>query len=122
MDKDKILESIGNMSVLEACQLIKDMEEKFDVSSDDLVPVVVEQVIEEVVEEEQTEFLVMLTSYGEKKVAVIKVVRAHCGLQLKESMALVNSVPVQIGNTMSTDDAETLKRLLEEAGGTVELK
>ena len=122
MDKDKVLELIGNMSVLEACQLIKDMEEKFGVSSDDRAPVVIEQVVEEVVVEEPTEISVMLTSYGEKKVAVIKVVRAHCGLQLKESMALVNSVPVQIGNVMSPDQAEELKRLLQDAGGTVEFK
>ena len=122
MDKDKVLELIGSMSVLEACQLIKDMEEKFGVSSDDLEPIVVEQAVEEVVVEEPTEISVILTSYGEKKVGVVKIIRAHTGLDLKQSMALANDVPSQIGDVMSPDQAEELKRLLEDAGGTVELK
>ena len=122
MDKDKVLELIGSMSVLEACQLIKDMEEKFGISEDDLEPIVVEQAVEEVVVEEPTEISVILTSYGEKKVGVVKIIRAHTGLDLKQSMALANDAPSQIGDVMSPDQAEELKRLLEDAGGTVELK
>ena len=122
MDKDKVLELIGSMSVLEACQLIKDMEEKFGISEDDLEPVVVEQAVEEVVVEEPTEISVILTSYGEKKVGVVKIIRAHTNLDLKQSMALANDAPSQIGDVMSPDQAEELKRLLEDAGGTVELK
>ena len=122
MNKKEVLEAIYNMSVLEACQLIKDIEEKFSVSAQALAPVAIEQVVEEVVVEEELDVVVMLTSYGDKRVNVIKAVRSITGLQLKESLELVRSVPVQIGNSMSPTNAEELKRILEDAGGKVNIE
>ena len=122
MNKKEVLEAIYNMSVLEACQLIKDIEEKFSVSAQALAPIAIEQVVEEVVVEEELDVVVMLTSYGDKRVNVIKAVRSITGLQLKESLELVRSVPVQIGNSMSPTNAEELKRILEDAGGKVNIE
>jgi len=122
MNKEEVLEAIYNMSVLEACQLIKDIEEKFSVSAQALAPVAIEQVVEEVVVEEELDVDVILISYGDKRVSVIKAVRSILGLQLKESLELVRSAPVQIGNSMSPINAEELKRILEDAGGKVNIK
>jgi len=121
MDREKLLEKIANMSVMDVVKLTKEMEEKFDVSGDVVAVAHVEQVVE-VVKEEQEYFTVMLTSYGEKRVEVVKAVRAHTGLGLKESLELVKSVPVQVGDIMARTAADELKRILEVAGGVVEIK
>ena len=105
--KEEILESIENMSVLELSELVKALEERFGVSA--------------TAEEEQTEFDVVLQSAGEKKIQVIKEVRAATGLGLKEAKALVDDAPNPVKEALSREDAEALKAKLEEAGATVEL-
>ena len=123
MNKDKILNEISDMTVMECVELIKDIEEKFDVKASDVVqmqPVVEQVMVEEMIEELDVD--VILTGYGDKRVDVIKAVRSITGLQLKESLELVRSVPVQIGNSMPPIEAEELKRILELAGGTVDIK
>ena len=122
--KEEILESVGNMSVLELSELIKDMEEKFGVSAQAAVAVAAPAAGggEAEAVEEQTEFDVMLTSFGEKKVAVIKVVRAITSLGLKEAKDLVEGVPASVKEGAGKDEAEEMKKQLEEAGATVELK
>ena len=106
-NKEEILESIENMSVLELSELVKALEERFGVSA--------------AAEEEQTEFDVVLQSAGEKKIQVIKEVRAATGLGLKEAKALVDDAPNPVKEALSREDAEALKAKLEEAGATVEL-
>jgi large subunit ribosomal protein L7/L12 len=122
--KEEILESVGNMSVLELSELIKDMEEKFGVSAQAAVAVAAPAAGggEAEAVEEQTEFDVMLTSFGEKKVAVIKAVRAITSLGLKEAKDLVEGVPASVKEGAGKDEAEDMKKQLEEAGATVELK
>ena len=122
--KEEILESVGNMSVLELSELIKDMEEKFGVSAQAAVAVAAPAAGggEAEAVEEQTEFDVMLTSFGEKKVAVIKAVRAITSLGLKEAKDLVEGVPASVKEGAGKDEAEEMKKQLEEAGATVELK
>ena len=122
--KEEILESVGNMSVLELSELIKDMEEKFGVSAQAAVAVAAPAAGggEAEAEEEQTEFDVVLTSFGEKKVAVIKAVRAITSLGLKEAKDLVEGVPAAVKEGAGKDEAEEMKKQLEEAGATVELK
>lgn len=122
--KEELLETIGNMSVLELSELIKDMEEKFGVSAQAAVAAAPAAGAGEVAEaaEEQTEFDVVLSSYGENKVGVIKAVRAVTGLGLKEAKDLVESAPSAVKEGASKDDAESIKSQLEEAGASVELK
>jgi len=122
--KEEILESVGNMSVLELSELIKDMEEKFGVSAQAAVAVAAPAAGggEAEAAEEQTEFDVVLTSFGEKKVAVIKAVRAITSLGLKEAKDLVEGAPAPVKEGAGKDEAEEMKKLLEEAGATVELK
>ncbi len=122
--KEEILESVGNMSVLELSELIKDMEEKFGVSAQAAVAVAAPAAGggEAEAAEEQTEFDVVLTSFGEKKVAVIKVVRAITSLGLKEAKDLVEGAPTSVKEGAGKDEAEEMKKQLEEAGATVELK
>lgn len=122
--KEELLETIGNMSVLELSELIKDMEEKFGVSAQAAVAAAPAAGAGEAAEavEEQTEFDVMLSSYGENKVGVIKAVRAVTGLGLKEAKDLVESAPSAVKEGASKDDAESIKSQLEEAGASVELK
>jgi len=120
---NEVLDMISDLTVMECVELIKDMEDKFDIVASDatvMQPVVEQVMVEEMIEELDVD--VILISYGDKRVSVIKAVRSILGLQLKESLDIVNSAPVQIGNVMSTDNAEKLKLLLEEAGGTVALK
>jgi len=121
MKREELLKQIANMSVMDVVKLTKEMEEKFDVSGD-VVAIPAIQEVAEIVEEAQDEFTVMLTSYGEKRVEVVKAVRVHTGLGLKESLELVKSVPVQVGDIMARTAADELKRLLELAGGTVDIK
>jgi len=122
--REEILESVGNMSVLELSELIKDMEEKFGVSAQAAVAVAAPAAGggEPAAAEEQTEFDVVLSSFGEKKVAVIKAVRAVTSLGLKEAKDLVESAPTPVKEGAGKDEAEEIKKQLEEAGATVELK
>ena len=124
MSREEILNAIGEMSVLELSELIKDVEEKFGVSASAAVAVAAPAGTsgEEVVAEEQTEFDVLLTSFGEKKVGVIKAVRAMTGLGLKEAKDLVEAVPSLIKEGVNKDESEEVKKQLEEAGATVEIK
>jgi large subunit ribosomal protein L7/L12 len=122
--KDQVIEFISNMSVLEMSDLVKEMEEKFGVSAaaaavaapaassgDTTAPV-----------EEKTEFDVILTSIGEKKINVIKEVRGITGLGLKEAKEAVESAPKSIKEGVTSEEAEEIKKKLEEAGASVEIK
>lgn len=121
--KDDILEAISNMSVMEVVELISDMEEKFGVSAAAAVAVAAAPAGDAGgAAEEQTEFDVVLTSFGDAKVGVIKAVRAATGLGLKEAKALVESAPAPVKEAASKDEAEALKKQLEEAGASVEIK
>jgi large subunit ribosomal protein L7/L12 len=122
--KEDILESIGNMSVLELSGLIKDMEEKFGVSAQAAVAVAAPAAGggEAEAAEEKTEFDVVLTSFGENKVSVIKAVRAITSLGLKEAKDLVEGAPAPVKEAAGKDEAEEIKKQLEEAGASVELK
>ena len=126
LSKDDILEAIGNMSVLELSQLIKDMEEKFGVSAAAAAVAVAAPAAAGgdagAAAEEKTEFDVVLVSAGEKKVEAIKVVRAATGLGLKEAKDLVDGAPKAVKEGVSKADAEALKKQLEEAGAKVEVK
>ena len=126
MNREEVLNAVAEMSVLELSQLIKDMEEKFDVSASAAVAVVAPAAGEAGGDagaaEEQTEFDAMLTSFGEKKVPVIKAVRALTGLGLKEAKDLVESAPVAVKEGVTKDEAGEIKKQIEEAGGSVEIK
>lgn len=125
VSKDDILEAIGNMSVLELSQLIKDMEEKFGVSAAAAVAAVAAPAAAgggDAGGEEKTEFDVILVAAGEKKVEAIKVVRAATGLGLKEAKDMVDGAPKAIKEGVSKADAEALQKQLEEAGAKVEIK
>jgi large subunit ribosomal protein L7/L12 len=126
MNREEVLNAVAEMSVLELSQLIKDMEEKFDVSASAAVavaaPAAGETGGDAGAAEEQTEFDAMLTSFGEKKVPVIKAVRALTGLGLKEAKDLVESAPTAVKEGVTKDEAEEIKKQVEEAGGSVEIK
>jgi large subunit ribosomal protein L7/L12 len=124
--KDDVIEFIANMSVLELSELVKEMEEKFGVSA--AAPVAVAAAGPAAggdagaPAEEKTEFDVVLTSAGDKKIGVIKEVRAITSLGLKEAKALVEEAPSPIKEGVSKDEAEDIKSKIEAAGGTVEIK
>ena len=123
--KDQVIEFISNMSVLEMSELVKEMEEKFGVSA--AAAAVAAPVSEgngdaAAPAEEKTEFDVILTSIGEKKINVIKEVRGITGLGLKEAKEAVESAPKAIKEGVSKEEAEEVKKKLEEAGASVELK
>ena len=120
--KADILDAIANMTVLELSELIKEMEEKFGVSAAAAAVAVAAPAAAAAAAEEQTEFTVMLNSCGEKKVEVIKVVRAATGLGLKEAKDLVDGAPKAVKEGVSKADADALKKQLEEAGASVEVK
>ena len=124
MSREEILSAISEMSVLELSELINDMEEKFGVSAAAAVAVAApaDAAADAGGSEEQTEFDVVLSSFGEKKVSVIKAVRAITSLGLKEAKDLVESAPAPIKEGVPKDEAEELKKQLEDAGGTVEVK
>ncbi|MEM9204839.1 MAG: 50S ribosomal protein L7/L12 [Pseudomonadota bacterium] len=125
-DLEKIAEDLSNLTVLEAAELSKMLEEKWGVSA--AAPVAVAAVAgaggggEAAAAEEKTEFDVVLTAAGDKKINVIKEVRAITGLGLKEAKDLVESAPKPVKEAASKDEAEELKKKLEEAGASVELK
>lgn len=125
LSKDDILNAIAEMSVMEVVELIQSMEEKFGVSAAAAVaaaPVAAAGDAGAAAAEEKDEFDVILTAAGDKKVNVIKAVRAITGLGLKEAKALVDEAPSPIKEGAGKDEAEDLKKQLEEAGATVELK
>ena len=125
MSREEILNAIGEMSVLELSELIKDVEDKFGVSASVAVAVAAPTAGasgEEAADEEKTEFDVMLASFGEKKVGVIKAVRAITALGLKEAKDLVEAVPSVVKEGVNKDESEEIKKKLEEAGATVEIK
>ncbi len=124
VSKEEILESVGNMSVLELSQLIKDMEEKFGVSAAAAVAVAAPAAAggEAAAVEEKDSFDVMLTEIGSNKVSVIKAVRAVTSLGLKEAKDLVESAPAAVKEEANKEEAESIKKQLEEAGAKVELK
>jgi large subunit ribosomal protein L7/L12 len=124
VSKEDILETISNMSVMEVVDLISAMEEKWGVSAAAAAAPAAAAPAAEGAEpaEEKDEFDVVMTSFGANKVTVIKVVRALTGLGLKEAKDMVESAPSTIKEGVSKEDSETIKKQLEEAGATVELK
>ena len=125
VNKEELMESIENMTVLELSELVKALEERFGVSATAVAAAPAAGAAGDgsaVAEEEQTEFDVVLQGPGEKKIQVIKVVRAATGLGLKEAKALVDEAPNPVKEAQSREDAEALKTQLEEAGAVVELK
>ncbi len=122
--KDDVIEFVKNMSVLELSELVKEMEEIFGVSAAAPMAVAAAPAAggEAAAAEEQTEFDVMLEGAGDKKIAVIKVVRAITGLGLKEAKALVDAAPKAVKEGVDKEEAESVKAQLEEAGAVVELK
>ncbi|GAB5480165.1 MAG: 50S ribosomal protein L7/L12 [Marinobacter nauticus] len=124
MSKEDILNAIADMSVMEIVELIEAMEEKFGVTAAAAVAAAPAAAGGDAgaAAEEQTEFDVVLTAAGEKKVNVIKVVRAVTGLGLKEAKGLVDGAPSPIKEGASKEEAEDIKKQLEEAGGSAEVK
>ena len=122
--KEDVIEFIANMSVLDLSELVKEMEEKFGVSA--AAPMAVAALAHAegggAAAEEKTEFDVILTTFGDKKIQVIKEVRAITGLGLKEAKTLVDEVPKPVKEGISKDEAEKIKGQLEEAGAQVEIK
>jgi len=123
VSKDDILDAIANMSVMDVVELIEAMEEKFGVTAAAAVAAAPAAGGDAGgAAEEQTEFDLILTSFGEKKVGVIKAVRSLTGLGLKEAKDTVEAAPSTLKEGVSKDEAEEAKKLLEEAGATVEIK
>jgi large subunit ribosomal protein L7/L12 len=125
VSKEELMESIENMTVLELSELVKALEERFGVSATAVAAAPAASAAGDgaaAAEEEQTEFDVVLQGPGEKKIQVIKVVRAATGLGLKEAKALVDEAPNPVKEALSREDADALKTQLEEAGASVELK
>ena len=124
ISKEDILEAIAEMSVMDVVDLVKMMEEKFDVSAAAPVAVAAAPAAggDAGAAEEKTEFDVVLASFGSNKVAVIKAVRGITGLGLKEAKELVEGAPAPLKEGVSKEEAEEAKKQLEEAGATVEIK
>lgn len=122
VSKNEILETISNMSVMDVVELIEAMEEKFNVSAAAAAVAVAAPAATAAAAEEQTEFDVIMTSFGENKVNVIKAVRALTGLGLKEAKDLVEGAPSTIKEAVSKAEAEDIKKQLEEAGAKVDVK
>ena len=122
--KDQVIDFIANMSVLEMSELVKEMEEKFGVSAAAAAVAAPAAAggATEAPSEEKTEFNVILTSFGEKKINVIKEVRGITGLGLKEAKEAVEAAPKAIKEGVSKEEAEEIKKKLEEAGASVEIK
>ena len=125
LNKEELMDSIENMTVLELSELVRALEERFGVSATAVAAAPAAGAAGDgaaAAEEEQTEFDVVLQGPGEKKIQVIKVVRAATGLGLKEAKALVDEAPNPVKEALSREDADALKTQLEEAGASVELK
>lgn len=123
MNKDQILEAIETMTVLELSELVKAMEDKFDVTAAaPAVAVAAGAAAPAAAEAEKDEFEVVLESFGKNKINVIKVVRELTGMGLKEAKDVVDAAPKTLKEGLTKDDAEAMKKKLEEAGATVGLK
>lgn len=124
VSKEDILNAISDMSVMDIVELVKAMEEKFEVSAAAAVAVAPAAGAGDAgaAAEEKTEFDVVMTSFGSNKVAVIKAIRAITGLGLKEAKELVEGAPAPVKEGASKDEAEDIKKQLEEAGASVEVK
>jgi len=124
VSREDIIDALSNLSVLEVTELVKDLEEKWGVSAAAPVAAVAAGPAagEAAAVEEKTEFDVVMTSFGANKVAVIKAVRAITGLGLKEAKDLVEGAPASIKEGVTKDESEEIKKQLEEAGASVEVK
>ena len=125
ISKEDVIEFISNMTVLELSELVKELEEKFGVSAATPVaisPAAAPEKGEQEEEAEKTEFNVVLTGIGDKKIQVIKVVRSVTNLGLKEAKELVDGAPNKVRESVSKEDAENIKEQLEEAGAIVDIK
>jgi len=120
--KEDVVDFISNMSVLELSELVKEFEDKFGVSAAAPVAAAPVAAAAQAEAEEKTEFDVVLTQIGDKKIQVIKAIRAITGLGLKEAKAVVDEAPKPIKEGVSKDEAEDIKKQMEEAGATVEVK
>jgi large subunit ribosomal protein L7/L12 len=122
--KEEILDTISNMTVMEVVDLISAMEEKFGVTAAAAVAAApgAGAAAEAAPQEEQTEFDVVMSSFGANKVSVIKVVRSLTGLGLKEAKDLVEGAPTNVKEGVAKEEAEDIKKQLEEAGASVEIK
>ncbi|MCE2436590.1 MAG: 50S ribosomal protein L7/L12 [Pseudomonadales bacterium] len=123
LSQQQILDAISDMTVMEVVDLVSAMEEKFGVSAAAAVAAPVAADVDDGEQaEEQTEFTVVLASYGEKKIDVIKAVRALTGMQLKDAKKLVDDAPSTLNEAATKEEADEAKAALEEAGATVEVK
>ena len=125
ISKEELIETLSNMSILEVTELVSDLEEKWGVSAAAAVAapaIVAGGDADGAAEEAKDEFDVVMSSFGEKKVSVIKAVRALTGLGLKEAKELVEGVPSTVKEALPKDEAEEVKKQLEEAGAAVDLK
>jgi len=122
LSKEDILQAIADMSVMDVVELVSAMEEKFGVSAAAAVAVAAPAASDAAPVEEQTEFNVILTNFGENKVGVIKSIRSITSLGLKEAKDLVEGVPSVVKEGVSKDEAASIKKELEEAGAKVEVK
>lgn len=124
LSRQEIIDAVAEMSVLDLSEMINEMEEKFGVSAQAAAVAVAAPVAggEAAAAEEKTEFDVILSNFGEKKVSVIKTVRAVTGLGLKEAKDLVEGAPAPVKEGVSKEEAEDIKKQIEEAGGAAELK
>lgn len=127
LSRQEIIDAISDMSVLDLSELVKEMESHFGVTAAAPVMAIGAGSASDAgdaaeAEEEQTEFSVVLTAVGEKKIGVIKVVRAAAGLGLKESKDLTENVPAAVLEGVSKEEAENLKKEIEEAGGSADIK
>jgi len=120
--KDQILEAIAKMSVLDVVDLVKAMEEKFGVSAAAAVTVAAAPAAGAGAVEEKTSFNVIMTNFGANKINVIKAIREITGLGLKEAKDMVEGVPATVKEGVSKEDSANIKKKLEEAGATVEIK
>ncbi len=122
--KDDVIEFIANMSVLELSEMVKEMEEKFGVSAAAPVAMMAAGPADGGAEkaDEKTEFDVILTAFGDKKIQVIKEVRAITGLGLKDAKALVDGAPAPVKEGIAKDEAEKIKSQLEDVGAQIEVK
>ena len=120
--KEDILEAIANMSVMDVCELVKSMEEKFGVSAAAAVAVAAAPAAAAEAAEEKTAFNVVMTGFGTNKINVIKVIREITGLGLKEAKDMVEGVSSTVKEGVSKEDSASIKKKLEEAGATVEVK
>lgn len=122
LNKNDVLEAIANMSVMDVVELVEAMEERFGVSAAAAAVAVAAPVAAAAAAEEKTEFDVVMSSFGDNKVGVIKAIRTITGLGLKEAKDLVEGAPSTVKEAVSKAEAADIKKQLEEAGATVEVK